>query len=162
MIRPLHINDAEALLAIYNYYVLNTAATFDIEPLTLNKFLEKLNSIAADYPFIVYEEDNKILGFAYASKFRPKPAYNYTVEFTVYVKHTEHGKQIGAKLYSKLLELVKETDAHTVLGVLTIPNVASIKLHEKFGFKQVANLEAVGKKFGKWHNVGIWQLRLKK
>ena len=160
MIRPVHINDAQELLDIYNYYVINTTANFDIEPISLKTFLEKLNHTKADYPFIVYVENNEILGYAYGSRFRPRPAYNYVAESTVYVKHTAHGKQIGTKLYAELILLLKKTNLHTVLGVLTIPNEASIKLHEKFGFEQVANLKEVGLKFGEWQNVGIWQLKL--
>ncbi|MEC3907374.1 GNAT family N-acetyltransferase [Tamlana sp. 2201CG12-4] len=161
MIRPVHSNDAQALLDIYNYYVIHTAVTFDIEPLSIQIFKDKLNHINADYPFIVYEDNNEVLGYAYGSRFRPKPAYGYVVESTVYVKHTAHGKQIGTKLYAELLNLLKQTDLHTVLGVLTIPNEASIKLHERFGFKQVAYLKEVGLKFNKWQHVGIWQLHLK-
>ena len=160
MIRPVHINDAQELLEMYNYYVINTTVNFDIEPLSLKTFSDKLNIITADYPFIVLEENNEILGYAYGSRFRPRAAYNYVAESTVYVKHTAHGKQIGSKLYAELIRLLKETDLHTVLGVLTIPNEASIKLHEKFGFEQVANLKEVGLKFGEWQNVGIWQLNL--
>ena len=160
MIRPVHINDAQELLEMYNYYVINTTVNFDIEPLSLKTFTDKLNIITADYPFIVLEENNEILGYAYGSRFRPRAAYNYVAESTVYVKHTAHGKQIGSKLYTELIRLLKETDLHTVLGVLTIPNEASIKLHEKFGFEQVANLKEVGLKFGEWQNVGIWQLNL--
>lgn len=160
MIRPVQVDDVQQLLNIYNYYVLNTAVTFDIEALSIENFRDKVNHINADYPYIVFEENNEILGYAYGSRFRPKPAYNYVVESTVYVKHTAHGKQIGTKLYAELLRLLKNTNLHTVLGVLTIPNEASIKLHDKFGFKQVAELKEVGLKFGKWQNIGIWQLKL--
>ena len=160
MIRALDIKDTRAILEIYNYYVLNSTVTFDIDPITFDAFSEKLKLISADYPFIVFEENNEILGYAYGSRFRPRPAYNYVAESTVYVKHTTHGKQIGTKLYAELIKLLKETNLHTVLGVLTIPNDASIKLHEKFGFEQVANLKEVGFKFGEWQNIGIWQLRL--
>lgn len=159
-IRPVHINDTQALLDIYNYYVLNSTVNFDIEPILFEAFLDKINLIKKDYPFIVYEENNEILGYAYGSKFRPRPAYNNTVESTVYVKYTAHGKQIGSKLYAELIQLLKETSLHTVLGVLTIPNPASVKLHEKFGFTQVANLKEVGFKFDEWQNIGIWQLKL--
>lgn len=160
MIRPVHINDARALLDIYNYYVLHTTVTFDIEPLSIDMFKNKLNHINKDYPFIVFEDENVILGYAYGSRFRPKPAYDFVAESTVYVKHDAHGKGIGSKLYAKLIEQLKQTNLHTVLGVLTIPNEASIKLHEKFGFQQVAHLKEVGLKFGQWQNVGIWQLHL--
>lgn len=161
MIRSVHIDDASALLDIYNYYVLNTTVNFDIDPLSLETFTDKINHIVSEYPYIVYEENNEILGFAYGSRFRPRPAYNYTAESTVYVKHSAHGKQIGSKLYAELIRLLKETDLHTVLGVLTVPNDASINLHEKFGFEQVAHLKEVGLKFGEWQNIGIWQLKLR-
>lgn len=160
MIRPVQIADIQELLDIYNYYVLHTTATFDIEPLTLEAFTHKLNRIKTAYPFIVYELEGEIMGYAYGSRFRPKPAYNYVAESTVYVKHTAHGKSIGTKLYNELIRQLKETNLRTVLGVLTIPNEASIKLHEKFGFKQVAELKEVGFKFGAWQDVGIWQLKL--
>lgn len=160
MIRKFVKDDTAALLDIYNYYVTHTVATFDIEPLSFEAFETKVNLINSDYPFLVFEEDNEVLGFAYASRFRPKPAYNFTVESTVYVKHTAHGKQIGSQLYKALIAELKQTETHTVLGVLTIPNDASVRLHEKFGFKEVALLKEVGLKFGNWHDVGIYQLKL--
>ena len=158
MIRNVQIEDAQELLDIYNYYVVNTVITFDLEALSLDAFKEKIATVSADYPFIVYEENSEILGYAYGSKFRPKPAYNNTVESTVYLKHGAQGKQIGSKLYNELLFLLKQKNVHVVLGVLTLPNEASVKLHEKFGFKEVAHLKEVGLKFGKWQDVGFWQL----
>ncbi|MDN3666527.1 GNAT family N-acetyltransferase [Algibacter miyuki] len=160
MIRAVKHNDTEALRRIYNYYVLNTTVTFDEEPVSLADYTEKLNGIISHYPFLVFEENNEILGFAYGSKFRPKPAYNTTVESTVYVKHGEHGKQIGTQLYAKLLQLLKTQNYRTVLGVLTIPNAGSVKLHENFGFTKVAHLKEVGFKFETWLDVGIFQLKL--
>ncbi len=159
MIRPLNLNDTEALLDIYNYYVLNSIVTFDDEVLSLKTFKDKITRISADYPFIVFEEHNEILGYAYGSRWRPKPAYKCTVESTVYVKHDVLGKQVGTKLYKALLSQLKEQNYHIVLGGLTLPNDASVKLHEKFGFKQVAHFKEVGQKFDKWLDVGFWQLR---
>lgn len=160
MIRAFKIEDTKQLLDIYNYYVLNSVATFDDELLLFETFLEKVTQINTRYPFIVFEENNEILGYAYGSKFRPKPAYNKTVESTVYVKHGVYKKQIGTKLYTELLGLLKQENYHIVLGVLTLPNDASVKLHEKFGFIQVADLKQVGFKFGEWQDVGFWQLNL--
>lgn len=160
MIRPVHIKDTEALLNIYNYYVLNTIITFDDVPFTVEAFKNKIETIAANYPFIVFEEDNKVLGYAYANKWREKPAYKHTVETTVYLDHKALGKQIGTKLYKELLTQLKERDYHVIIGGLTLPNDASVRLHEKFGFKQVAHYKEVGLKFGKWLDVGFWQLTL--
>ncbi|MBD0823899.1 GNAT family N-acetyltransferase [Aestuariibaculum marinum] len=160
MIRPVNYADAQQLLNIYNYYVINTDVTFDLEPTSLKAFQEKLHSITKDYPFIVYEENGEILGYAYAGKFRERPAYNSTLESTVYVKHNQHGKQVGSKLYTELLSQLKQTDCRVVLGVLTLPNEASVKLHEKFGFEKVGHLKEVGFKFNTWLDVGIFELKL--
>ena len=160
MIRTFSIKDTKALLDIYNYYVLNTSATFDIEALSLETFTNKVTQINEKFPFIVFEEDDEILGYAYGSKWRPKPAYNHTVESTVYVKNGAHGKQIGTKLYAELFSLLKQQKFYSILGALTLPNEASVKLHEKFGFKKVAHFKAVGLKFDIWHDVGFWQLIL--
>lgn len=158
MLRNVQISDAQQIIDIYNYYVVNTVVTFDLEAASLESFTEKIKTIYSDYPFIVYEENNEILGYAYGSKFRPKPAYNHTVESTIYIKNGQHGKQLGTKLYSELLRLLKQDNFHIVLGVLTLPNEVSVKLHEKFGFKQVAYLKEAGFKFGNWQDVGFYQL----
>jgi len=160
MIRKASLADASALLEIYNYYVIHTTVTFDEAAVSLSAFTKKIDDILKAYPFFVFEENNEILGFTYGSKFRPKPAYNYTVESTVYVKHGVHGKKIGTQLYATLIAALKEQKFKSVLGVLTIPNPASIKLHEKFGFTQVAHLKEVGFKFDTWLDVGIFQLKI--
>ncbi len=158
MIRAFQKEDTLQLLEIYNYYVLNSIVTFDDVPLSFETFSKKVNSINSEYPFIVFEENEKILGFAYGSRFRPKPAYKQSVEVTVYVKNGVQGKQIGTKMYFNLLEKLKSLNYHVVLGGITLPNEASVALHEKFGFEKVAHFKQVGKKFGNWLDVGFWQL----
>lgn len=160
MIRPVNIDDAEALLGIYNYYVEHSAVTFDLEPISIEAFKSKIALITANYPFIVFEDQDEILGYAYGSQFRPRPAYRFTVESTVYVKHNVHGRQIGSKLYKVLLELLKEGGFHVVIGVLTLPNTASEKLHERFGFRLVGHFKELGLKFDSWHDIGLYQLML--
>lgn len=97
MIREFQEKDIQQLLDIYNYYVLNSVVTFDDVPLSFEAFSIKVNRINNEFPFLVFEEQDKILGFAYGSKFRPKPAYKNTVELTVYVAHNTHGKSIGTQ-----------------------------------------------------------------
>ena len=160
MIRKVRIEDAQQLLDIYNYYVKHTVITFDDIPLTLEAFKKKIESIYTFYPFLVYEENNQILGYAYGSKWRPKPAYKHTVETTIYLRHDSKGKRIGTQLYLKLFELLKKENYHSFIGGLTLPNEVSVKLHEKFGFKQVAHFKEVGYKFGQWLDVGFWQLTI--
>ncbi|MBP0904557.1 GNAT family N-acetyltransferase [Mariniflexile gromovii] len=158
MIRPVTIEDAQQLVDIYNYYVINSIVTLDLVPFSKGDFEVKIEEISTKFPFIVYEVDNEIVGYAYANTFRTKPAYKNTVELTVYIKHSQLGKQLGKKLYSELLLLLKNKNFHVVIGGLTLPNDASVKLHENFGFEKVAHFKEVGYKFEKWHDVGFWQL----
>jgi L-amino acid N-acyltransferase YncA len=160
MIRKVTFEDAQQLVDIYNHYVLNTIVTFDDIPFSVEAFQQKIEDIASKYPFIVFEENNTILGYAYANKWREKPAYKNTLESTVYLNHEALGKQIGTMLYAELLKQLKAQNYHVVIGGLTLPNDASVKLHEKFNFKQVAHFKEVGLKFKQWLDVGFWQLIL--
>ena len=158
MIRDVNLKDAKQIVEIYNYYVLNSIITFDEIPFSEQDFIERIETISSQYPFIVFEEDNHILGYAYANMFRQKPAYKNTVETTIYLKNGVQGKQIGSQLYTELLKKLKDQNYHAIIGGLTLPNDASVKLHEKLGFKQVAHFKEVGFKFNKWLDVGFWEL----
>ncbi|GAB1855696.1 GNAT family N-acetyltransferase [Flavobacteriaceae bacterium MHTCC 0001] len=159
MVRAFQVeHDTKQLLDIYNYYVIHTVVTFDNVALSFETFKAKVERINSEYPFLVYEEHDEILGYAYGSMFRPKPAYKYSVETTVYVKNGCQGKHIGSKLYDALLSILKSQNYHIVLGGITLPNAASVALHEKFGFKKVGHFADVGKKFDVWQDVGFWQL----
>lgn len=158
IIRDFKENDIQQLTAIYNYYVLNTIITFDHIPYSPKDYFKKIKRIAEVFPCIIYEENNKIMGFAYASIWRAKPAYNNTVESTVYLNHTSKRKQIGTKLYTELLKRLKSQKYHSVIGGISLPNDPSIKFHEKFGFKKVGHFKEVGLKFDKWVDVAFWQL----
>ena len=158
MIRKVRIEDAQQLVDIYNYYVLNSVVTFDDIPFESIFFEDKIKTITSQFPFYVYEENDEILGYAYANKWRLKPAYKHTVESTVYLKYTATGKQIGTKLYSHLLSELKKQNYHAIIGGVSLPNDVSIKLHENLGFKKVAHYYEVGRKFNKWVDVAFWQL----
>ncbi|WP_100615091.1 GNAT family N-acetyltransferase [Confluentibacter citreus] len=160
MIRNVNIHDAKQIVDIYNYYVLNSIVTFDQIPFSEQDFKERIETISSQYPFIVFEEDHHILGYAYANMFRQKPAYKHTVETTIYLKHDVQGRQIGSALYIELLKTLKDQNYHAIIGGLTLPNDASVRLHEKLGFKQVAHFKEVGFKFNKWLDVGFWELIL--
>ncbi|MGE5943295.1 MAG: N-acetyltransferase family protein [Flavobacteriales bacterium] len=160
MIRDVNIHDAKQIVNIYNYYVLNSVVTFDKNPFSEKDFIERIETISSQYPFIVFEEDAHILGYAYANMFRQKPAYKNTVETTIYLKNDEQGRRIGTELYTELLKKIKEQNYHAVIGGLTLPNEASVRLHEKLGFKQVAHFKEVGFKFNRWLDVGFWELIL--
>ncbi len=160
MIRNVQIPDAEQIATIYNYYVKNSIVTFDKDVFTRHDFEERIKIISKEYPFIVYEKNNIILGYAYANKWREKPAYKHTVESTVYLKPSAFGKKIGTQLYKHLIDKLKTQKFKVIIGGLSLPNDASIKLHEKLGFKKVGHFKKVGKKFGKLIDVGFWQLNI--
>lgn len=160
MIRNVSVNDAKQLVEIYNYYVVHSIVTFDEVPFSEEDFKVRIETISSEYPFIVFEEDNNILGFAYSNMFRQKPAFNKTVEATIYLKHDVQGRQIGTHLYTELLNKLKAQNYHAVVGGLTLPNEPSVRLHEKLGFKQVAHFKEVGFKFNTWLDVGFWELIL--
>lgn len=161
MIRKFELIDISQIVEIYNYYVLNSIITFDKIPFSIEEYTLKITGISANFPCIVFEENNEILGYAYANSWREKPSYNQTVESTVYVKNDIHGKKIGTQLYTELLKQLKELNFHAIIGSISLPNDQSIKFHEKFGFEKVAHFKEVGKKFDRFIDVGFWQLNFK-
>lgn len=157
MIRPVNQSDAVQLVAIYNYYIAHTLITFEEELLTPTQFQERIQKIQQAYPFILFEENGEILGFAYANKWRERSAYRFALETSVYVKQGHFGKKIGLQLYEHLFELLKKNGTKQLIGVITLPNDISVALHEKLGFVKAAHFKEVGLKFGKWCDVGFWQ-----
>ena len=121
----------------------------------------RIIEITSFLPWFVYEEEGQIIGYAYANKWKGRCAYRFSVESTIYLKNGQQGKGIGSKLYTALLEVLRERKIHAVIGVIALPNANSQRLHEKFGFKKVAHFTEVGYKFNKWINVGYWELLLK-
>lgn len=161
MIRPAVMEDAEAICNIYNYYVTNTSITFEEEPVTVEDMKARIGRITQSLPYYVYESDNKIIGYAYATKWKERSAYRYSVETTVYLDKDSTGAGIGTKLYLQLINDLKARNIHRAMGGIALPNESSIALHEKLGFKKVAEFNEVGNKLNKWLNVGYWEYKLK-
>ncbi len=160
MIRPVKPSDATAIVSIYNHYIINSTATFELESIAVEEMRQRIEMISAKHPYIVFEEDNQLLGYAYASDWKQRKAYSQSVVSSVYLHPEAQGKGIGTQLYSRLLEALKNSDIHAVIGGISLPNEASIALHEKFGFEKVAQFKEVGKKFDQWIDVGYWELVL--
>lgn len=160
MIRNVKLEDSKEIVDIYNYYILNTCVTFDMDKLDSKDMEKKIKEKINKDPWIVYEEDNKILGYAYVGEWRSKAAFNFTKEVTIYLNPVEKGKGIGTKLMDELIKRCKENGINTLISVITVPNDASTYLHEKFGFKKVAYYEKVGFKQEKWLDVESWQLHI--
>jgi len=158
MIRSVNASDAGAISDIYNYYILNTVVTFEEELVAPDEMLSRIEEVKqAQLPWLVYEEAGKVVGFAYASKWKGRCAYRHSVEVTVYLAHATTARGIGSKLYTELFSQLKAKSIHVVLGGISLPNEASIALHEKFAMKKVAHFEEVGFKFGEWVDVAYWQ-----
>jgi L-amino acid N-acyltransferase YncA len=157
MIRSATHADAEAICAIYNHYIAQTTATFETEPVTTAEMQQRISNTTTKYPWLVFEQDRRIIGFAYATAWRVRAAYRNSVESTVYLHHSHQGKGIGTIIYKELLSLLGKKDVHAVIGGIALPNAGSVALHEKLGFVPVAHFKEVGFKFEKWVDVGYWQ-----
>jgi phosphinothricin acetyltransferase len=154
--------DAEAIAKIYNHYVLNTIITFEEIAVTVEEMATRAKEIqSASMPWLVAEENGNVVGYAYASKWKARAAYRNTLESTVYLDPTQVAKGIGTQLYNALFALLREKSVHVAIGVIALPNEASVILHEKFGMHKAAHFSEVGYKFNRWLDVGYWQVTLK-
>lgn len=160
MIREAAAGDAGQICGIYNHYVENTVITFEEKPVPAAEMEKRIRDISAVFPWLVYEENGSIIGYAYAVKWKTRAAYRFSAESTVYLKNCSLGKGVGSELYRRLIEELKEREVHAVMAGIALPNEKSRKLHEKFGFVKVAHFSEVGYKFGKWIDVGYWELKL--
>jgi L-amino acid N-acyltransferase YncA len=153
--------DAPGIAAIYNHFVAHTVVTFEEEPVSLDEIARRMEDVrSASLPWIVAEEAGRIVGYAYATKWRARAAYRFSTEITVYLGSEDGGRGIGSALYDELFPMLLARGIHAVIGGIALPNDASVALHEKFGMKKVAHFSEVGFKFGKWVDVGFWERTL--
>ena len=160
MIRPVQLSDAAAIARIYQPYVTNTTISFETEPPSADEIAARIQKIIALHSWLVYEHEDALLGYAYTSTFRERPAYQSTVESTIYLDQAAIGRGIGRMLYQALLDDAATKGSREALGVIALPNELSIKLHERLGFRKVAHLEKIGLKFDQWIDVSLWQKHL--
>ena len=159
LIRPASPADAEDIARIYNYYILNSVISFEEQVVTPEVITGRLQGIwAASLPWLVGERSGSLIGYAYASPWKERSAYRYSVESTIYLDAAALGSGYGTRLYAALLSDLRRHKLHTVIGGIALPNPASVRLHEKLGFQKVAHFREVGFKFGRWVDVGYWQL----
>ena len=158
-LRLANINDAQDILNIYKPYVKNTTITFEYDVPSLDEFKNRISTISENFPYIVCEIDDAIVGYAYASKYRGRAAFNWTVELSIYVNENYHNHKVSHKLYSSLLDILKIQGVYNAYACITIPNEKSKKFHDKFGFNLVGTFTNSGYKFGKWIDV-IWMEKI--
>jgi phosphinothricin acetyltransferase len=154
-------DDAAAIAAIYAPYVAASAASFENEPPDARAMAERIAAGGDLYPWIVAEDDGGALaGYAYASAFRPRPAYRYAVETSVYLSQNQVGAGLGRRLYASLIATLEAQGFAQAIGAITLPNGASVRLHQLLGFVEAGVYRQVGYKLGAWHDVGLWQRSL--
>ena len=157
-IRDTTPDDAEQLLAIYGPYVTDSTASFEERPPTSEEMRDR---IARSIEWLVYEDDSKVVGFAYAAPFHARPAYRWSVEVSIYLADGAQGRGIGRELLGELLDRLRARGFVNAFAGTTLPNAASVGLFESFGFERIALQKKVGYKLGAWHDVGWWQLQLR-
>jgi phosphinothricin acetyltransferase len=159
-IRPAAREDLPRLTEIYNYYIVNTAITFDLQPYTPDqraRWFDEHNC-GGRHRMFVAEDAGWVVGYACTGPFRDKAAYDTSAETSVYCAHEATGRGVGAKLYLGLFDALKNEDVNRLLAGITLPNDASLKLHRKFGFTDVGVFSECGRKFGKYWDV-VWMER---
>jgi len=159
IIRPAQLSDAAAIASIYNYYIEHTFVTFEEACISAADMEARMRLILdKQQPWIICEKEGEIVGYAYAGEWKSRCAYRYSLESTVYLKNGAQGQGIGSALYLELIQLLKAKKYHAVIGGISLPNEASVALHEKLGFRKIGQFVEVGYKFDRWIDVGYWQL----
>ncbi|MDX1490725.1 MAG: GNAT family N-acetyltransferase [Pseudohongiellaceae bacterium] len=165
MIRAATSADTDRLAQIYNHYVTNTIISFEEVALSHMEMAARLQSIESlGLPWLVIEEEGLIQGFAYASNWKVRHAYRYSVEISAYLAPEAQSKGYGTQLYRALFQALKSGKAphrpHAVIACIALPNDKSIALHKKFGMREVGYFKEVGYKFDRWVDVAYWQVNL--
>jgi len=156
------VGDAERIAEIYNWYILNTAITFETDVVSPQEIAERIQEKLSGYDWLVGEVNREVIGYAYYGPFRIRAAYHHTVESSIYLSQERIGKGFGRTLYAQLIESVKGHGFREVIGVIALPNPQSIALHRALGFAEVGILKGVGYKFGRYIDDGIWHLSVAK
>lgn len=159
-LRHVRESDAAAICAIYNPYVRDTIITFEQSLVSEAEMAKRIRETTALYPWLVAEVNGDVVAYAYATRWRSRAAYDQTLESTIYVDKPFTGRGIAKPLYLALLDELRARKVHAVVGCIALPNDPSVAVHEKCGFAKVAHFPQVGRKFGRWVDVGFWQALL--
>jgi len=160
MIRACEPPDASQVCQIYNHYVRETVVTFEEIPVVEHDMAQRIAEVTERLPWLVWEQHGTIVGYAYATAWKARSAYRFSVESTVYLSQSFAGRGIGTQLYQALIADLRGRSVHCIVGGIALPNPASIALHEKLGFSKIGQFKEIGWKFGRWVDVGYWELVL--
>lgn len=153
--------NAAPMLEIYAPVVQETTISFEAQPPSEQEFRGRIRAVLERLPWLVCEDGDAVAGYAYASPFKTRAGYAWSVESSVYVHPGYHRRGIGRALYTALLECLAAQGYSVAVAVITIPNPASIGLHEAMGFRRTGTYEGIGYKFGEWLDDGVWQVALR-
>ncbi len=162
ILRDARESDMPAVQAIYAHHVIHGTASFELEPPTLEQMLQRRADICANgLPYLIAERDGEVVGYAYATPYRPRPAYRFTVEDSVYVREGMAGFGIGHALLGAVIQHCTASGRRQMVAIIgNSENIASIRLHARLGFRQVGVFESVGFKHGRWLDTVIMQREL--
>lgn len=160
MIRAATWTDVQAILNIYAPYIRETAITFEYEVPEISDFLARFERIAEKYPWLVWEENGKILGYAYADQAFARKAYAWDADMSIYLDMNARGRGIGEKLYECLEQILRAYGYHNLYALITGDNLVSVRFHKRRNYAHLGTLEKSGWKFGKWYDVHWYGLRL--
>ena len=152
--------DAAACAAIYAPFVSHSVISFESEPPDVAEMARRIERVSGEYAWLVAETEGRVVGFAYATAHRTRAAYRWAVDVSVYVAPEQHRRGVGRALYLALFELLRRQRLHVACAGVTLPNDASVGLHESLGFVLVGTYRGIGWKDGGWRDVGWWQLAL--
>lgn len=160
-IRPTDERDFDAIAALTNTFIRGTAVHFGYEPVAGAELAQQWRDTRAVYPWLTAEIDGRFAGYAKAGVWRARTAYSWTTETTIYMEPHARGSGEGRRLYGALLEELRKRGFHSAIGGATLPNDASVRLHESLGFAFIGTAREAGYKLGTWHDVGFWQVMLR-
>jgi len=157
-VREVRAADAPRIAAIYNHYVRETIVTFEEDAVADAEMARRIAETTATYPWLVWEDGGDVFAYAYASSWKRRSAYRFAAESTIYAAPEATGRGIGSQLYPALLARMRAQGLHCAIGGISLPNPASVALHEKLGFLPIGRFREVGFKLGRWVDVGYWEL----
>jgi L-amino acid N-acyltransferase YncA len=160
-LRPVTAADAEPIVAIYNHFIETSVITFEEQVISADEMRRRIADVQkAGLPWLVVEEEGAVAGYAYAAPWRTRSAYRFSVETTIYLHPDFARRGLGTFIYNQLLTELKACGMHLAIGGITLPNEASVSLHERCGFEKVGHFKEVGYKLGEWLDVGYWQRKI--
>lgn len=160
MIRKVRIEDAAQICGIYNPFVTGSTVSFEERPVEVEEMKRRIREISEHCPYLVYEEEGRVMGYSYVHPWKIRAAYSTTMETTVYVTPEAEGRGVGTVLMKNLIDDCRRMGVHSLIACITSDNERSIAFHEKLGFEAVSRFREVGRKLGRWLDVTDMELLL--